>query len=805
MVTVPKDSGADKKRLWVLLSGIFLVSFSLLAFEITLTRLLSVILLYHYVFIIVSLALLGLGAGGIFVHLFRPRAGERQILRALTAVSLTSLSIPLSVILMVQSSYVDFLRSTLFLFCLALFIPFFFAGMLFSEMFRAFPELSARLYGADLIGAAGGSLGVIFLIDMLGGITASFLLGVIVSIAALLFAVVWLRRKLRRARVVIGSLLVTVVLLGANLSGAFLPEVPIAGTNPDKEISVALTEASYQGKIRESRWSTFGRTDLVEFPQRPEQMNLYIDGTAGTPMYRFSGNLNTLDSELGRLKTTFTGYFPFFFLSPAEKNSALLIGPGGGRDIVLALMAGVEKITAVEVNRDIVDIVRDYSWYNGGIMSRFDNVTVVVDEGRNFLKRQREEYDLIMLSLPVTQTSRSLEGFSLTENFLFTTESIHDYLDHLTEEGQLIVVSHDDFTVWKLLAISLAALEEKGDRPETAMAQMYLLGLSTPGTYPLFVLSKTPLSSEEVSVRHEKMLELGYNPSNSFFPHIEAGGGINPVLLALSRGEANINEIRQHFMRTLNIDIGAATDNSPFFYKIDVGLPFSVSLVLWLSAVMMALVLLLPFMLRKRRSSPTNVRTTTKKATAHLPTQAVLLFAMLGIGFMLIEISLIQKFVLFLGQPVLSLAFVLFSMLVGCGLGSVYSGRFAENRLTQRITLSAMIVALILVIYAFLLPLVFQGLLGLALSLRLLTAIVLLLPLGFFMGQPFPLGIRWVKQLNMESQIPWLWGINGVGSVLGSVATIAIAISAGFTQALVAGASCYLVAWLAFRVGKKQG
>jgi len=538
MVAVPGESRLTRGDLRALLAGVFLISFSLLAFEIALTRLLSVMLLYHYVFIVVSLALLGLGTGGIYVHFFRSRVPERekQLRFLINTACLVSLSIPFSVVLMVIISSIDSFRATLLLYCLLLFVPFFFAGMLFSALFRTFPELSARLYGADLIGAAGGSLGIILLLDQMGGMTTSFFLGITVAASALLFAVVLLGRSLRKASIATGSLLLTIILLIANVTGVFFPEVPITGLNPEKEMSLALTEASLQGTIRESRWSAFGRTDLVEFPQRPWEMKLYIDGTAGTPMYRFNGNLNAPDGEVSRLREIFTGYFPFFFLSPAQKNSALLIGSGGGRDILLALMGGMEHITAVEVNRDIIDIVRDYSWYNGGLTTSFSNVKVVVEEGRNFLKRQRESYDLIMLSLPVTQTSRSLEGFSLTENFLFTTESMQDYLDRLTEEGQLVIVSHDDVTTWKLLVISLAALKERGVSQEAAMNQMYLLGLSTRGTYPLFVLKKKAFTPEETATMHARMQELGYEPVMSFFPHMKADGEVNPILLALSQG-----------------------------------------------------------------------------------------------------------------------------------------------------------------------------------------------------------------------------------------------------------------------------
>jgi predicted membrane-bound spermidine synthase len=462
-------------------------------------------------------------------------------------------------------------------------------------------------------------------------------------------------------------------------------------------------------------------------------------------------------------------------------------------------MGGVSHITAVEVNKDVVDIVREYAWYNGGIYTDFENVTVVVDEGRNFLKRQRDKYDIIMLSLPVTQTSRSLEGYALTENFLFTTDSINDYLEHLTDEGRLVIVTHDDITAWRLLSISLEALKEKGIDNTAALNQIYLLGLSSPGIYPLFVLKKTPFEFSEVLPRHEKMLQLGYNPTLSYFPYITQPGMVNPVLMDLSSGKLALSDIEKRMKKELGIDISPVTDNSPFFYKIEVGLPPPVSLVFWTSIIMMLMVLVVPPSYWKWRMAKSEVRPRGKKRLNQPLLQFVILFSMLGIGFMLIELSLIQRFILYLGQPVLSIAIILFSLLVGAGIGSIYSGRLISERMFKGIAVASLSIVGVVVGYTVLLPLIFSQLLGLSLAVRLLAMVVMVAPLGFLMGFPFPLGIRSLNKTNLEKYIPWMWGINGVGSVLGSAMTITLAISFGFTQAFLVGAGCYFVVFLTFR------
>ncbi len=805
---ITEDGRLTRGTTRILLTGVFLASFSLLALEVTLTRLLSVILLYHFVFAVVSLALLGLGAGGIFVHFFRRRVpgGNHRFTVLARYASLISISIPLTVILMVRLGHIEAVQDNILFYGLLLFIPFVLTGLLLAEVFRMFPASSARIYGADMVGAALGALGVILLLDVLGGINTGFLLGIVAAIAALVFVIPAFRENHRGVMLPAASLIIVSGLLAVNLIGPYLPAIPVTGANPAKEISLALSEPAASGKIIETRWSAFGRTDLVAFDNRPEQMKIFIDGTAGTPMYRFNGDFDRPDTTIEDLKNGFPGYFPFFFLSEAERDNALIIGPGGGRDVLLALMGGVNEVTAVEVNKDLIDIVRERAEYNGGIYTDFANVTVIADEGRNFLKRQKEQYDIILLTLPVTQTSRSLEGYSLTENFLFTTDSIGDYLEHLTDEGRLVVVTHDDVTMWKLFSTSLAALNESGISDTEAMNRIYMMGLSSPGTLPLYVLKKTPFNPTQATVRQEKMVQLGYDPTLSYFPHIEAPGMVNQLLLDMSQGRVVFRDIEDNMARTLELDISPATDNRPFFYKIETGIPRPVSLVFWPSVIIMVLVIVTPPLIWKRRPPGKETKPKGKRRPNRFPLRSTVLFSMLGIGFMLVEISLIQRFVLFLGQPILSLAVLLFSLLAGAGTGSLYSGRLPSEKIARGITAVSLAIAVTVVAYTFIIPPLFNQLLGLPLVVRLTAMIIVLIPLGFLMGFPFPLGIRALKEANMETFIPWMWGINGVGSVLGSVLTIVVAVVFGFTQALLIGAGCYLIVFITFKgLGAKPG
>ena len=557
-----EDDPINRIQLRFLLIAIFLTSFSLISFEITLSRFLSVLLSYHYVFVVLSLALLGLGMGGMFVHFLRPQIPMDENRFAVLAffTSLFSLAIPFSIIITIHVRYNDNIQMNILLYGLLLLIPFFLAGVLLAEVYRIFPTISAKVYGADLIGAAAGSFGGILFLNILGGISTHFVLAVMASLAAVFFAMGGLRKNNRALIISTVSFFILSALLGVNLVGGYLLDIPV-GANPTKEIHDALS--SFRGKIVETRWSAFGRTDLVKFNNYPDHMDIYIDGTAGSPMYRFNGDVNDPGPTISSLKASFPGYFPLLYLQEEERNNALLIGPGGGRDILLALMGGVREIIAVEINKDLVDLVRRYSWFNGGIYSGLKNVNIIVDEGRNFLKRQKEKYDIIMLSLPVTNTSRSLEGYALTENFLFTTDSICDYLDHLTDEGRLVVVGHNDAEILRLLSLSLAALNKRGVNITTAMSRIYIVGSDE---YLVFVLKKTPFDATRVFRMYQSMHQFDLESMVSYFPYIRQPGTINPALMALGSGKIAFKDL-ERMVKERGHDISPVTDNSPFFYK----------------------------------------------------------------------------------------------------------------------------------------------------------------------------------------------------------------------------------------------
>ena len=243
-------------------------------------------------------------------------------------------------------------------------------------------------------------------------------------------------------------------------------------------------------------------------------MEIFVDGAAGSPMYDWNALRKDRQQRM-QIQMHSGESFPYPLLKPAQKRSALILGPGGGRDVDLALLGGVKRITAVEVNPDVVKIVRQYSAYNGGIYSGRPGVTAVVGDGRNFVRTTDKRYDLIVAAIPVTKSSRSVEGYALTENGLFTVQAMSEYLDRLTGNGRLVFVAHNDVEVYKLIGLVLAAYKDQGVSETAAMQRLYTVGSEM---MPTLVVQKQPLTSKEANVVHLRLHQQGFDKGALFVP-----------------------------------------------------------------------------------------------------------------------------------------------------------------------------------------------------------------------------------------------------------------------------------------------
>lgn len=787
-----------KSRFIAVLPAIFFISFSVFTFEVALTRIFSVMLSYHFVFAITSTAMFGLGLGGALFNRFGAAIPK-------LAIKVSALIFPLILVLAVLAILIlpiyelDSITGFGFWFYIILaLLPFCAAGLCVSGLFQEYSDRSSLLYGADLLGAAMGALTVVPAMDAFGGVNAVFLAAAIAALGGFFLSL----PSLRWSIFALASL--TVFAGGFALliaTGSSVP-VPIA-KDPNKDMYRMLANPAYKAKIVDSRWSSFGRTDLVKSELLPNEMTLFVDGAAGSAMYNLEAILKD-EKEKAHLTLHYGEFFPFLFMKDQEKQTALAIGPGGGRDVVIALLGGVKNITAVEVNPDVVQIVKKYSAFNGGIYSGHPQITPVIAEGRNYVRTTKQKFDVIMLSIPVTKSSRSIEGYALTENSLFTTEAFEDYLDRLTESGQIIIVAHNDAEIYKLIGLAVNAFGKRGMSESDAMKHIYTIAADM---MPALVIQKQPIDENKAQAIHGAMHLLGFDKGAFFIPNI-AQQVIKPgerigvdkelrmfdqFLVDISKGKLSMATLT----RASTIDLRPPSDDRPFFYKFERGLPSPFGFFLFLIVAFFAALIVLSSLKPTKTSRHSKRMLDQLRENPNLK-KYLLLFSALGIGYMVIEIAFFQKLMLYIGQPQMALTVLLFSLLLGGGLGSLLSSFIARKSL-----IGAVIAALGIAFTIILLMFLFQPIYAMPLDPRL-ASFLLILPLGVLMGCPFPIAMRYLRIHKFESFTSLMWGVNGIASVLGSALAMIVGISWGFTSALIAGAVVYACAAVLFWRIKKE-
>jgi hypothetical protein len=773
-----------RQTLGVLPVCLSLVSFGVMGLEIAFARLLAVVLSYHYVFLVLALALLGIGLGGVLGWVLQRGRVPEGSPRALAWQALAfSLSVPVAVFLTIQAGRITAGPGAVVLICLIVCAPFTAAGVFLAGMYRFRPSESHRLYALDLLGAGAGAWGAVLLLDGFGGVGAAMLAGVGGALAALLLSVHKPFAVLPAAS--LGALLLSLGLGSAGLRPEWL-SIPL-GRNPDKEINAALH--AFQGEVAATRWTAFGRTDLVRYPGRPEGMDLYLDGTAGSPLYQFNGRQEDLARVVETGMASFPGNFPFRFLAPDARGRALVIGPGGGRDVLLALWAGFERVTAVEINPDVVELVRRNSAYSGGIYDGHPRVEVVIDEGRRFIRTRVQPFDLVCLSLPVVNTTRSLEGYALTESFLFTVESVLEYWNRLTPGGSLVVVAHNDAEALRLVVLALTALGREGRGPAEAMRHLVLVGSED---YQCVVLRKAVFTAAETRAMAAAVRGYGFSPRSCFLPFVLVA---NPRLVDLSLGRIGPDELVRE-VRGMGWDIAAVTDNRPFFYKLEPGLPAPI---VHAFAAAVGIFLLVAIGLLAVRGEPAG-----QPAAGGLPLAAAI-FSLIGIGFMLAETALLSRYYLLFGSPVHAMASFLSGLLGWAGMGSWVGRRWSPADPGRRLQMVCLALFPVLLAYAAALPWCMDQLITLGGGWRQAAAVVLLMPIGLCAGVPFPAAVAWLKGAGFASRIPWMYALNGVASVVGATLSLLLAIGFGYPMVLAAGGACYLAAWLLARTACEPG
>ncbi|MEA3403573.1 MAG: hypothetical protein U9R79_20185 [Armatimonadota bacterium] len=760
------------------LAGVFLIALSALTFEVALTRAFSVLLRYHFVFLAISLATCGLGVGGLLDFLWlrsRPGGDDRATLSLLAAA--TGAAYVGSIALLFSSPLSGHITSLGIVGGVCI-VPFILAGGFLSHAFAAWSQQGGRMYFFDLTGAALGSCGVIIALQLLGATGVPFLCAGLAALAAAAVAPGVALRVLGGALTLAAAAAVAV---SARHPLIELPTVPPDAGPSAKPLFRELADPDIKAKIVYTEWNAFARTDVVA-NARPDgtyhptdDLYVYTDGEVPTNLIHFDGDLDALANRYAH----FIGFFPF---RSGRPNSVLLIGPGAGLDVLLALAAGASEIEGAELNPSMLPIVRRYRDFAGPVYD-YQNVHVVTAEGRSYVRRSPRKYDLIYMALTKTATTAA-SSLALVESYVHTVEGFQDYLAHLSEDGQLAIVCQHPLVLARLLLTGCEALQREGVPRERALRQIAILSVPEYqyafGPYRhLVMVFRRPLSPQRSAELARMAVALGLAPR--YFPDAVEQPPLNWVEDITSR------EFVERFDRWwphADVDVSPCTDDRPFIIDFNPGVPPQMTR--FIAAIALGVLLFaglsIAWLVRwgQERAGPL--------------TGAVAYFALLGAGYMLVEVCLAQKLILYLGYPALTLSVILFALLIGSGAGSLFSQAWPRPGMLRSAALAALVVAVAVVVLLLVLPTILSATLSWNVGLRTFVTMTLLAPLGFAMGMPFPTGLREVGGWG-AAIVPWAWGINGVASVLGSVAAMLAAKLWGFQTVLLGGAAVYAAAF----------
>src|SRR5205807_4833101 len=771
----------------VLLAGIGLVSFASLLLELALTRLVSVVLFFHFAFLATSLALLGLGAGGVFAYLRRNWLAHwdlRRLAGVICALNAAAIMTALWVVLHVPVSLslrpMNILRLTAIY--LAAGVPFFFTGLLFSVVFARESRWVTQLYGTDLTGGALACLAVVPLLNWLGGPSAVVCAALVMAMAAAIWAGTGTQHK-----IAIGMAAVLVMLVAANHSERFIDVVYAKGMR------------NVQPWVEFARWNTISRVEVDDSGEGNGKW-IRIDSDAATVIMNSDPHNPASSSYLEQLAR-----------SPAVPNGWVanvlrprgdyaVIGPGGGIDVLRAVASGSTNVTGIEINPIIATtIMRErYADYAHHLYD-LPQVHIHVSDGRSWIRSSRDRYDVIQMTLVDTWASTAAGAFALSENNLYTVQAFREYLDHLKPDG-LIAITRWEFKqpreALRVVSQAVEALHQSGVAdPRPNFIVIADGGLNEDGRPVLVLAKKSAFTGDEYAAVAQHVQS---NPNLVWLnPSAEYAGRQSLPPAAAAFQELLRSNNPQQFASGYDYNVAPVTDSAPFFFftlktgyvvrnilsgtghgmdwRINLGIVIlGMVLVISLAAVLAFLVL--PLVLGDRGGRQ------------HANIAGLLYFVAIGLGYILVEISLIQRFVLFLGHPTYALTVVVFLLLLSSGAGSVAARRRISSG--SKILPLLGIIAAIIVIDMALLPWLLSSAIGLPFAIKLLLSGIVLAPLGFLMGMPFPTGLRLVKTVE------WAWALNAAASVLGSVMAMIIAIHFGLTITLLCAAAAYLLAGL---------
>jgi SAM-dependent methyltransferase len=777
-------------------AGLFVITLSTLMYEVLLTRIFSVTMWYHFAFVAISVALFGMTVGALLVHLLPERfpdekAKERLSLFALFfGVSvvlsfLTQLSIPFNpewTLVGVYSVGLTYLVTS---------VPFIFSGICVCLALTKFGRQVSKLYAADLVGAALGTIVLLWLLNVVDAPSAVVIIASLCCLGAALFAydagmrgTMWLAA---------GS---------AALLLSFAVGNAVAYHNQEPILRLLWVKGEPEESGLYEKWNSFSRIKVSgdpDVPTRPSgggmsptlpadfqvrQLAMTIDAGAGTVLTHYDGDPRTVE----HLK------YQVVNLAHYIRNDAdvLVVGVGGGSDVLAALAFDQRSVTGVEINQQILDAVNKTYGDFTGHLDRDPRVRFVRDEARSYVARSKEKFDIIQISFIDTWAATAAGAYALSENSLYTVEGWQTFLDHLTPGGVLTVsrwyVPGRPLEAYRLTALAAKVLRDRGvDDP-----RQHIFLVEGPAPYiPVgtILVSPQPFSQEDLATLERVAGQMQFDVA------VAPGYASDPTFDAILDAE-DVDA----FASSYSFDISPPTDNKPFFFQMVRLQDVFNSVSLWedylrkptrvlfsLTIAVLSLTFLsiiLPLVL------------TTNRASLRGMVPFFVFFSGIGLGFLLVEVSQLQRLIIFLGHPSYALSVVLFSLLLSSGIGSLATQRLGNPHVRLRTLAPLVPLIALLVAFGFATPLAIDHFDSATTPVRILTATAILVPVGFLMGMPFPIGMK-MASLRPQAPTAFLWGINGAMSVCASVLAVLIAVSWGISTAFWVGCLSYAVAMVA--------
>lgn len=787
--------------------AIFLLSLGVLLYELTLTRLFSVLMWYHFASLSIAAALLGFALGGVLVHLRPSLVPERNFPSCLipwTALFGVSAAIPFLLLGLArlkpdilfpllsffhQPYFQPFRQAPLgpspaavlsmVVLYTVIMVPFLAAGIVLAGLFlRLRAGRIGYIYAADLAGAAGGCIIFVPGLQLLGAPSLLLMAG-----AVAFGSVAFLSKKTGRY-IALGLVLVTSVLAFYNGSG-------------DRLVRLQYARGQYEPDIRFSAWNALSR--VVVYPlSRWEAERAW--GISRRYTGEYPGNMGMLVDDAGytpiienRDRDPSPPWAPWHIISLASHlrpaADTLVIGPGGGRDILAALGTGARQVTAIEINPLIVKAVDEtFRKYSGGPYS-LPGVKVIVGEGRSELARLGEKFDIIQASSVFGEISPSAGAFSLSANFLYTREAFGEYWDHLKDDG-ILSLTRSVFGLRSLRIVSLARdllMAKGGVNPEDSIAVIRERGLAT------VLVSRRGFTSTEIKELHRLATESGF--TIEYLPGTVTEGRFGDVVRGLD-------------VTGGRFDLSPPTDDKPFFYNnVPKSRFFNVFfkpnergerhiIILRTMAALLILpllaLLLLPALKRKAH-----------RTEQELPVwRASIYFAAIGSGYIIVELVMMHRFALFLGNPTYSLTVVLAALLLSSAAGSLWAGK--NDQRIQKMLPGLQVALFLLILVVWIVSGALSPSLRLSTGWRVLITMLIMAPPGFVMGIFLPVGLSYLSR-NGRSFVPWAWAVNGAASVAGSLGSIVMAMNFGYSRALMLGVLCYALTFPLIRSMGREG